>query len=377
MRYLTADIVFTGLSSPLKHGVIVLNNDGIIEEVLPHRTMFQSHQLEYYEGALCPGFINTHCHLELSHLNQQLNKKKGLPEFIHQLIELRQMPIEIIVEAIEQADRMMFQNGIVAVGDISNTSNTFAIKQNSSIFYHTFIELYSSDPSCAESVFQSGLELAKQCQTSCSISPHANYSLSLELFDLIKKQNSGQILSIHNQETPTEDEMFISGTGQLMSQLMAKDFFVPTGKTALQSVLPLLPNSPLLLVHNTFTTIQDIHFALSQHKKLYWCTCPKANLFIENSLPNYQQFIETKAQMTIGTDSLASNDTLSILEEMKIIQPYVSLELLVQWACKNGAEFLGLNKFGSFQKGKSPGVNHITNIVDGKLSVNSQVFPLC
>jgi cytosine/adenosine deaminase-related metal-dependent hydrolase len=50
---------------------------------------------------------------------------------------------------------------------------------------------------------------------------------------------------------------------------------------------------------------------------LYWCTCPKANLYIENQLPNYQQFVDADVKMTIGTDSLASNDTLCILEEMK------------------------------------------------------------
>jgi len=376
MRYLTADIVFTAFSSPIKQGVVVLNKDGTIEDVLYNKSIVNSQKLEYYEGALCPGFINTHCHLELSHLKQRLDEKTGLPEFIHQLVESRKMPKDVIFEAIEQADQIMINNGIVAVGDISNTSNTFALKQKSPIFYHTFIELFSSDPNCADSVFQNGLKLAKQCQSSYSISPHANYSLSLELFDHIKNHNSGQKISIHNQETLSEDEMFLSGTGLLINKLTAKDFFVPTGKSALQSVLPLLPNSSILLVHNTYTKIQDIQFALSQPKNVYWCTCPKANLYIENALPNYQYFIDSNAKMTVGTDSLASNDTLSILEELKVIQPYASLELLVEWACKNGAEFLELDNLGSFQKGKSPGVNHITNIIDGKLSSNSHVFPL-
>ena len=80
--------------------------------------------------------------------------------------------------------------------------------------------------------------------------------------------------------------------------------------------------------------------------------------------------------MTIGTDSLASNDTLSILEEMKTIQAHVSLELLMEWACKNGAEFLGLDALGTFQKGKLPGINYITHIVDGKLTADSQVKKL-
>jgi cytosine/adenosine deaminase-related metal-dependent hydrolase len=129
-------------------------------------------------------------------------------------------------------------------------------------------------------------------------------------------------------------------------------------------------------VHNTFTKEEDMSEAISNFDKLYWCTCPKANLYIENQLPNYQQFVDAQAKMTIGTDSLASNDTLSILEEMKTIQAHVSLELLMEWACKNGAEFLGLDALGTFQKGKMPGINYINHIVDGKLTADSQVKKL-
>jgi cytosine/adenosine deaminase-related metal-dependent hydrolase len=200
--------------------------------------------------------------------------------------------------------------------------------------------------------------------------------VSLPLLDKIKKYNKGEIISIHSQETPDEDEMFLKGSGDLLSQLIAKDFFKYTGKTALQSTLPLLPQSSILLVHNTFTTKEDLSEALSSYDNLYWCTCPKANLYIENKLPKYQQFIDLNAKMTIGTDSLASNDTLCILEEMKTIQSYVPLEILVEWACKNGAEFLGLAALGTFEKSKMPGVNYINHIENGKLSAESQVIKL-
>jgi len=116
--------------------------------------------------------------------------------------------------------------------------------------------------------------------------------------------------------------------------------------------------------------------ALSNYDSLYWCTCPKANLYIENKLPNYKQFVDADVKMTIGTDSLASNDTLCILEEMKAIQSYVSLDVLVRWACKNGAEFLSLESLGTLEKGKRPGLNHISHIEGGKLTKESRVTPL-
>ena len=63
--------------------------------------------------------------------------------------------------------------------------------------------------------------------------------------------------------------------------------------------------------------------------------------------------------MTLGTDSLASNHTLSIWEEVQTILKNTDLDLntLLTWACKNGAEFLQLKELGTFEKGKIPGVN--------------------
>jgi len=376
MRYLTSDIIFTAHTAPILDGVVIINDDGEIVKIVQNKSEAEGENLEYFKGALCPGFINTHCHLELSHLQNELPQKSGLPHFINSIGKLRKADERFKEEAFKFADNQMSKNGIVAVADISNTADTFATKANSSLYYYTFIELFASNPNKAQEVFERGLKLSKECTTPNSLTPHANYSVSLPLFKMIKGHNKGEIISIHSQETPTEDEMFLEGKGDLLSQLIAKDFFQYTGKTALQSTLPLLPKAPVLLVHNTFTTKADLTNALSNYDSLYWCTCPKANLYIENKLPNYKQFVDADVKMTIGTDSLASNDTLCILEEMKAIQSYVSLDVLVRWACKNGAEFLSLESLGTLEKGKRPGLNHISHIEGGKLTKESRVTPL-
>ena len=90
--------------------------------------------------------------------------------------------------------------------------------------------------------------------------------------------------------------------------------------------------------------------------------CPKANLYIENSLPDYSIFDVEK--LCLGTDSLASNSSLSILEELKVLQENTDFDIntLLKIACKNGAEALGLKDLGTFEKGKTPGVNLINNL---------------
>jgi cytosine/adenosine deaminase-related metal-dependent hydrolase len=125
------------------------------------------------------------------------------------------------------------------------------------------------------------------------------------------------------------------------------------------------PDQRILLVHNTVSEQQDIDFVRQYFSQAFWCLCPNANLYIENRLPDINLFRTNNCRITLGTDSLASNHHLSILEEIKTIQKHFSeipLNELIRWGTLNGAEFLGLDhELGSFEKGKSPGVVLIEN----------------
>jgi cytosine/adenosine deaminase-related metal-dependent hydrolase len=137
-----------------------------------------------------------------------------------------------------------------------------------------------------------------------------------------------------------------------------------------------------LLVHNTYSTLEDINWAHLYSSVIYWCFCPNANLYIENRLPDFQTFINSACRILVGTDSYASNKSLSILEELKTISrhaPQIKLNMLLKWATLNGADFFGWkNELGSLQKGKSPGINLITDINTESLSLteSSSVRPL-
>jgi cytosine/adenosine deaminase-related metal-dependent hydrolase len=119
------------------------------------------------------------------------------------------------------------------------------------------------------------------------------------------------------------------------------------------------PENNTLFVHNTMSGQEDILAAQSKIKNLFWATCPNANLYIENRLPNYKTFMDCNAQVTIGTDSLTSNWQLSVMAEIYAIQKYCSyvpLETCITWATYNGAKALGYDEFGSIEIGKSPGL---------------------
>lgn len=335
--------------------------------------------IKKYQGIICPGFVNTHSHIELSYLKNQIKKNKGLGEFVIEVQKSKKkFDKEIILEAIKKAEEDMLLSGIVAVGDISNTSLSFSIKEKSKLMFYTFLEVYGSDPNIAEERFQKSLDLYSQISipeknSKASIVPHAPYAVSDILFKKIKEFSirNNSLLSIHHQESNDEKLFFKNKTGKILENFkkfgIDHSHFRAIGLSPLQSITSFFPKqNKLLLVHNTFSKPEDIDFAIENFNRVYWCFCPNANLFIENRLPNIPEFINKKAKITIGTDSYASNETLSVLEEIKTISshyPEIKLQELLLWSTLNGAEFLGFDeKLGNFEKGKKPGINLIEEV---------------
>jgi len=370
MRKICADYIFPVSSTPIKNGIVIIDENGIILDVLSQEARLMTQDAEVYNGIIVPGFINTHCHIELSHLKGQVTEHKGLTGFISELIPKRgTFSPEQIKSAIESAEDEMISNGIVAVGDISNTDHSLEQKQKGKIAYHTFLEIFDLVAEKAgEKIVEAKSLNARFKSSGSSITPHAPYSVSGKLMDLIDNLKQ-PFISIHNQESSSEIELFLSGTGQIAGLMQKAGVDVDSKRRAKSSLLfvlgALIETNKILLVHNTYTSKEDIeiikHYSESGECEIVLCLCPRANLFIENRLPDIPMFIKNGMKLTIGTDSYASNWSLSILEEMKTISkhfPKIPVETLITWATKNGAEFLGMEKeLGTIEKGKRPGLN--------------------
>ena len=376
MRKISADYVFPVNTAPIKNGVVVVDNKGKILSI-DQREYHDAASLELHKGILVPGFVNTHCHLELSHMLGKVDTGTGLIPFITNVVSYRDVDQDLIMEAIVKGDQEMYDNGIVAVGDISNKADTAATKTKSKIRYYTFVEMFDFlQDAGAQGEFDKYKAVYEAHSNSNgnqkSAVPHAPYTVSPTLFGMINELNeTNRTISIHNQETPPENELFQKKTGGFVDFYtgfgISLDNFSVKGKTAIHYALENLDASQrTLFVHNTLTTEADIQAAHAWNNQVYWATCPNANLYIENRLPNYQNFLNQKAKMTIGTDSLTSNWQLSIIEEMKAIaqyQSYVPFETLLQWATINGAEALGMEAtIGTLEKGKTPGLNLLSGV---------------
>ncbi len=382
MRKISADWILPISSPPVPEGVIIVEPSGKIVAIDP-RSAHDPASLEVYKGAIIPGFVNAHCHLELSHMLGKVDTGTGLIPFITGVVTRRNAPAAEIQAAIQAADQYMYDAGIVAVGDISNTTDTFSTKAKSRLRYYTFVELFDflQDNGAEKAIqdWQPVFEKAPDANGHArSMVPHAPYSVSPTLFARVKALNAGKALtvSIHNQETPPENALFMNKSGDFLDFYgkfgISLDAFAANGKSSIHYALEHLDTKQrTLFVHNTLSTRDDVREAQHKITQNYWATCPNANLYIENRLPNYQVFLDTDAKVCIGTDSLTSNWQLSIWEEMKTIaryQSYVPFQTLLRWATLNGAQALGFDQeAGSIEAGKTPGLV----LLEGQMDVEN------
>jgi cytosine/adenosine deaminase-related metal-dependent hydrolase len=349
MRKIAANYIYRVSAPPIKNGYLTLSDQGEILAVSEGgETLHEIAGLEYYSGVLIPGFINAHCHLELSHLKGQMEQGLGLAAFIHKVPTLRNQAECTIQDAIGKALRFMWSRGINGLGDVVNTHHTITAKRNSKLMNHSFLEVFSMKNMPIQEIIQKAQNLKTQFEEnklSVSYSPHSFYGTDHKLNqELWRLMSAPHRVSIHYKEHP--DEACVDSLPKI--QTLLKQKFIQN----------------LLLVHNIYIN-QDELDSLSglpenNKEKIYWTLCPNSNLFIEKQLPPVGALIKTGLPICLGTDSLASNPQLSVFEEMKTLLnnfPELPFELLLQWATLNGAKALQMDTvLGSFEPGKKPGV---------------------
>jgi len=375
-RKFSADQLFDGYRLLGSNKVLITDSQGKVEEVIPFSEAGDN--VQTIQGILSPGLINCHCHLELSHLKNVIPPHTGLIEFLCSVVTKRDFPREVIDQEIINAEKEMYENGIVAVGDIGNTADSAEVKSKSSIRWQNFVEVLGfTDDKAEENInhFKEVLARFENFQaTSFSIQrsslvPHAPYSISPKTFTLLNEMTKDQIISIHNQEHPAENVLYKTGGGEYLRLFkifgINESPFPVTGMSSILSVLPHFKNGQtIFLIHNTFTPEEDVVFAKEYANenglKLIWCLCINANLYIENKVPPLEMLMRNECPIVLGTDSYSSNWQLSIAKEMQSLQkhfPGLSPEAILQFATLNGAKALQWDdELGSFEKGKRPGI---------------------
>ncbi|MEL6592492.1 MAG: amidohydrolase family protein, partial [Bacteroidota bacterium] len=254
MQKLSADYLFSP-DGWLRDHVLEIDEADVIHDVRPLQSGESG--VRPLRGTLCPGFVNAHCHLELSMLRDTIPEHTGMTGFIGQVVRQRQAFSEgAQIQAAQIALQEMKARGIVALGDICNTALTATIKQaNPDFLCYNFVERLGLRPEQADQIITDGQKIATQFDGQpTSLSPHAPYSMSSELLRALY-QSKPERISIHLLESLEERQLFDEGRGPFLDFFAAIKAPKPESAGTIGAVAHILADhsgdTPTLLVHNT------------------------------------------------------------------------------------------------------------------------------
>ena len=375
VKRIAASYVYSLDAEPIRNGYVEYDDRGTVisvgrceegEEVLP--------------GAIVPGFVNAHCHVELSHLHGKFRKGTGMAGFIDQINELRDWAgREVKVELTRKWMDKMWNDGVSAMADISNDDSSFEVKQSHPMYTRTFLEVFGSEPEMCEGVMADVTSLnvvASSYGLDAAPTPHSCYTMSPQLLSASAAAGlKSGFLSYHSQESQEEEDLLISGSGAMYENRKRSGMSTPpvTGESSLKYFLDRLKTAApapyeenILLVHNVCLKQDDIDVVRKTMKNPYFAICPLSNIFIHNALPPVDLMRANGLKIALGTDSLSSNDDLDMVKELSCLHesfPEVSMNEMLVWACLNGASFLGkADELGSLTPGKRPGIVLVKDI---------------
>lgn len=346
---------------------------------------------EVRQGAVVPGFVNSHCHIELSHLHGKFRKGTGMAGFIDQINALRDWAgADVKARLTQEWMDKMWKDGVSAMSDISNDDSSFKVKSSHKIYTRTFLEVFGSEPEMCEGVMSDVTKLKETADAEgidAAPTPHSCYTMSPQLLSASAAAGlESGYLSYHSQESQEEEDLLISGSGAMYENRKRSGMSTPpvTGESSLKYFIDRLAaakpapyDEHILLVHNVCLKQDDIDAAKRVMNNVYWAVCPLSNIFIHNALPPIPLMRENGLAITVGTDSLSSNDDLDMVKELVCIKQNfaeVPMNEILVWACLNGARFLSKeDSLGSIAPGKTPGIVFVSNVdEEGSFTADSR-----
>src|SRR5690606_3689778 len=183
-----ADHLFTGYQLLDHSHILVTNEGGTVVDIV---TGEAGNDIQQFSGILMPGHINCHCHLELSHMRNRIPAGQGLTHFISSVMGFPRADQADKELGMALADKEMYENGIVATGDICNQRLPVQQKAKSEIQWYNFLEITNLDDAKAEERVAFYNSMANEfgeklsATSPVALSPHAIYSVSPLTFSLI------------------------------------------------------------------------------------------------------------------------------------------------------------------------------------------------
>ena len=362
---LRAKYLMPNSRTTIENGAVAIHGSEIIA-VGPY-PMIRNHTSPTHdlgEAVILPGFVNVHTHLELTNHRDWIARTPRFTDWILQLIRHRQHDQAEVNRAIHDGVEMSLAGGTTTVGDIHGFGKSAQALKDAPIRTVVFFETLGFALEHAQlgiDQINSHLDTAPapDSRFTPAVSPHAPYSTSATLYRhcLRLAHTHGLSLCTHLSETQEEMEFLSTGTGAFAALLdtlqISREHWTPPGVTPVQYMkdLGVLERQPLL-AHCNYLTNTDTQILAESESSVAFC--PRSHHYFYHSNHPISQLLAAGVNIAIGTDSLASNWSLSMLDELKFLgrtQAHISPETLINLVTINGAKGLDLDRVGRLEKG--------------------------
>ena len=321
---------------------------------------------------IMPGLVNAHTHLELTHFPSWKVRKeldylpKTYVQWIQQVVKIKRAlhPGEL-EHSVREGVRMSIESGTTAVGDILSDFSLVPLLAGAPLSGRLFLEAIGQDPMHCEALLEK-IETALRCMPRGllpGISPHTPHTVSAQLFNRVQELSKrfGIPKAVHLSETAEEASFMHDTTGDIAELLypMAQwEQYLPhpmrTTSTRYLDRLGLL-DSATLAIHAVHVTPDDV--AILKERGVTVVLCPRSNKYLFVGCAPHHLLKAAGIPLALGTDSLASNDTLSLWDEMRYLQEIAadtfSAGELIAMATLGGARALRIEaSTGSLEPGK-------------------------
>lgn len=326
--------------------------------------------LDLGEVALLPGLVNTHTHLEFSHLRQPLGQPgQSLPAWIRDVLTARQKatthpdPQSAISTGIQEC----LATGTTTIGEIATQEISLPMYANAGAEITHFCELLGLPEERIlplQARAESHLALLEQSPANlhAGLSPHAPYSVHPEIvrWAAEKSKSAQQAVAMHLAESPEELELLARGSGPFVELLEERGVWTPQSLAGVSRPLDYLHMlsraQRALIIHGNYLQRDELEFLAAHPSNMTLVYCPRTHAYFGHRLYPLREAIELGVQVALGTDSRASNPDLSLLAEMRFIARHhvgISPQRILQLGTAGGAKALGGEQlYGTLAPGK-------------------------
>lgn len=376
VRIVHADAVLPCDVDPIPDGAVVADAGGQILDIGPASDLLPRHAgaaVERVRGALLPGLVNAHVHLELSALRGRVPGGAGFVPWVEHMLAVRaELRPEQDADAIERAVDELVTFGTVAVGEVTNTLAAVRALARRGLVGCVFHEVFGVERVPLErrvaTLQQAVHEQVGPWPSADLLYTPTAHTLYTTHPDVVRRMlrdagSRGLRASVHMAEHAAERRFLLHGDGPIAAWYETR-LGLPRGSVAHPAKSPIAFADELgalaphvICVH--LTDAQPGELAVVAERGSPVVFCPRSNLFIETKLPPLLAARAAGLRPALGTDSLASNTSLDVLAEARALAdrfPSVPAAELVRMATWEGARALGRDDVGRIARGARPGL---------------------